>query len=406
MTSGPEYRQGHGAGVAHFVNSFVGRPGNIGMRTAKVLPQDVRELAPVTCLSRGAEVQTAGVHYLGMGWLGHIPRALNAARIYIAPSFNHRPLDIRLFEAFAQSRIDNAVPPGVAVAHVWDTCPNLITALKARGLKVVLDVPIAPQTYAARLRSQGSADFLLDTPAMIEIELAAFMAADLLLAPSQFVARELALAGVPADRIHVVEFGSDNVVALPDSASRSSISERGLDFVFAGNVSRRKGVIELLAAWTDPALGQHRLHLCGRVFPEVHCAIAASRHGQVLTPGFVDMSAYLPGCDVFVLPSWLEGSAKAVYQAMANGLPAIVTESTGAIVRDGIDGFVIEAGDVAALRDRMRWFSVHPDRVRTMGAAARERVREFTWDRYATRVAELHARLASESQPEAERVCA
>ena len=118
------------------------------------------------------------------------------------------------------------------------------------------------------------------------------------------------------------------------------------------------------------------------------------------------MSAYLPGCDVFVLPSWLEGSAKAVYQAMANGLPAIVTESTGAIVRDGIDGFVIEAGDVAALRDRMRWFSVHPDRVRTMGAAARERVREFTWDRYATRVAELHARLASESQPEAERVCA
>jgi glycosyltransferase involved in cell wall biosynthesis len=406
MKSGPDYRQRRGAGVAHFVNSFVGRPGNIGMRTAKVLPQDVSWLAPVTCLSRGAEVQTSGVHYVGMGWLGHIPRALNAARIYIAPSFNHRPLDIRLFEAFAQSRIDAAVPPGVAVAHVWDTCPNLIKTLKARGLKVVLDVPIAPQTYAARLRSQGRANFLLDTPAMIEIELAAFKAADLLLAPSQFVARELALAGVPADRIHVVEFGSDDVVALPDSASRNPTSERGLDFVFAGNVSRRKGVIELLEAWADPALGQHRLHLCGRVFPEVRYAIAASRQGQVLTPGFVDMSAYLPGCDVFVLPSWLEGSAKAVYQAMSNGLPAIVSESTGAIVRDGIDGFVIEAGDVAALRDRMHWFSVHPDRVRTMGAAARERVREFTWDRYATRVAELHARLASESQPKAELVCA
>jgi glycosyltransferase involved in cell wall biosynthesis len=278
--------------------------------------------------------------------------------------------------------------------------------LKASGLKVVLDVPIAPQTYAARLRSQGRANFLLDTPAMIEIEIAAFKAADLLLAPSQFVARELALAGVPADRIHVVEFGSDDVVALPDSAARNPTSERGLDFVFAGNVSRRKGVIELLEAWADPALEKHRLHLCGRVFPEVRCAIAASRQGQVLTPGFVDMSAYLPGCDVFVLPSWLEGSAKAVYQAMSNGLPAIVTESTGAIVRDGIDGFVIEAGDVAALRDRMHWFSVHPDRVRTMGAAARERVREFTWDRYATRVAELHARLASESQPKAELVCA
>jgi len=48
--------------------------------------------------------------------------------------------------------------------------------------------------------------------------------------------------------------------------------------------------------------------------------------------------------NVFLLPSVCEGSATVTYEAMQYGLPLIVTKNTGSLVRDGIEGFVIETG--------------------------------------------------------------
>lgn len=325
-----------------------------------------------------------------MGWLGHVPRLLNAVRIYLAPKYNHRIADIRLFEWFASRHLPPPADGQVRVAHVWDSCPRLIARLRERGCRVVLDVPIAPLSYGARLRDEGRADFLEADPRLLDLELQALRAADHILAPSGFVADELRRVGVAPDKVTVVEFGVQQSDAdLPVRPDKPEI-----DFCFVGNVSRRKGVRELLTAWDDERFASDRLHLCGRVFPDVGDLIDRADRRRLLTPGFVRPFDYLQNCDVFVLPSWLEGSAKAVYEAMACGLPAIVTRSTGSVVRDGVDGFVIEAGDVAGLRDRMLWFKAHPERIRTMGAAARARVQEFTWLRYAQRVRAVYADMA------------
>lgn len=377
-----------GLSVPQFVNSFVNQPGNIGMRTGHVL----RALRSGVCICRGTQARQDGVAYFEMGWLGQLPRLMNAVRIYLAPWYNHRPLDIRLFEWFALRQL--ARLPGLGglqVAHVWDACPGLIRQLQARGLRVVVDVPIAPLSYGRRMRLTGQSDFLLDDQRLLDIELEAYAAADHLIAPSEFVADELTRAGVPVAKITIVEFG----VQLPDMPTAPRPAKVGLDFCFVGNVSRRKGIQELVSAWSDPDFSEDRLHLCGRLFPDVRQCLAGAAGGQLLTPGFVDPFDYLRRCDVFVLPSWLEGSSKAVFEAMACGLPAIVSHSTGSVVRDGIDGFVIDAGDVAALRERMQWFKQHPERVRSMGDAARARARQFTWPRYADRVLQVYAELSS-----------
>lgn len=381
--------------IFEFANTYVGKPGNIGVRTAKILNVLSAQNKSATCICRGAVICESNVTYISMGLLGHIPRLLNAVRIYLFRGFNHRPLDINIFERFSKWHLGSLLKTDrSAVAHVWDVCPRLIRKLKAEGMRVLLDVPIAPQTYSQRMNRSGQAPFLLDDQQLIDIELTAFSEADLLIAPSQFVADELVLAGVARERIVVIEFGAE-IPTMPEEEGEENrkLKDR-LDFCIVGALGPRKGVLELLEAWSDPAFDQDRLHLCGRVFPGVASRISACGSDNILTPGFIKPAEYFQHCDVFVLPSWLEGSAKAVYEAMASGLPAIVTASTGSIVRDGIDGFVIEPGDVSALRERMLWFKAHPEKIQEMGANARKRVSEFTWERYAQRVIDLYAEYA------------
>jgi glycosyltransferase involved in cell wall biosynthesis len=380
-----EPRGGLDRPVAQFVNSFIDRPGNVGVRAGHILRAWSEEGGRAICVCRGAERPIPNVAFAGMGWLGHVPRVMNGARIYLGLGLDHRPLDIALFDWFGRrslSRLDP--PPGPGVAHVWDYCSPLMEALRRRGIAILLDVPIAPATYGLRMRRLGRATFFSDDTRIRDIELAAFDRADLLIAPSRFVADELEQAGVPRDKVAVVEFGVE-----PPSAARRRPEKRpegALNYCFLGNVSHRKGVPELLRAWSHPDFAPDRLHLCGRVFPEVKEDIRKAGGGEVRGPGFVRPFDYLPDCDVFVLPSWLEGSAKAVFEAMACGLPVVVTSSAGSVVRDGVEGFVIEPGDVEALRDRMRWFKDNRDAVVSMGTKARERAMTFTWRRYADQV--------------------
>ena len=366
--------------VTQFVNSFVNRPGNIGVRTGYILKRLEESSA---CVCRGAQDHLNGVEYREMGVIGHIPRILNGIRIRFAPGFDHRKWDIALYENYA---LRQSKTLSTNIAHVWDVCPKLIRALKKSGIPVLLDIPIAPSFYGEQLYRNGQADFLRGSARLQDLEQQAISEADLIVAPSEFVATVLRQMGVSGDRISIIEFGVNVPVDL-SKINKSKIAKKpGIDYCLFGNINRRKGVPELIKVWSDSAFKEDRLHLCGRVNSDVQDHLKRPTAGSIVTPGFVAPFEYMPNCDVFVLPSWLEGSAKAVYEAMACGLPSIVTHSTGSIVRDGVDGFVIDAGDVEALKDRMLWFKRNPEQISVMGKAAKTRVQEFTWDRYAQRV--------------------
>lgn len=376
--------------LCHFANTFVGKKGNIGVRTAKLLCRENGQEFVVSCFARGYSGQFSQVECSDMWVFGHVARILNAIRIYVIPNFNHRLIDIRLFEwfsiLFSKKKLASK---GVDVAHVWDSCPNLIKSLQKLGIKVILDVPIAPTTYGRRINEIVSDNFLLDDNKIIDVELAAYTAADRILAPSEFVANELVLAGVNRDKITVVEFGSDApLTPLIELSSRKM--DGTFDFCIAGALGKRKGVYELLEAWSDPCFSNDRLHLFGRLYPDVARKIVEMKFANIIVHGFVDLDEYLHKYDFFVLPSWLEGSAKVVYEAMAHGLPCIVSDSTGSIIRDSIDGFVTKPGDVKTLKNSMLWLKQNPVEAKEMGIRARERVSQFTWNRYVERVHQVY----------------
>jgi starch synthase len=83
-----------------------------------------------------------------------------------------------------------------------------------------------------------------------------------------------------------------------------------------------------------------------------------------------------------VFPSLFEGSAVVTYEALASGLPCVVTAEAGSVVRDGLEGFIVGARDVDALAARMATLGRDRELRARMAAAARARALAFDWPRY------------------------
>ena len=90
--------------------------------------------------------------------------------------------------------------------------------------------------------------------------------------------------------------------------------------------------------------------------------------------GVVGCSAFMRTIDVFVLPSFAEGTSKSVIEAMAHGLPIITTDVGGSPDLIPADvGILVAPGDSTALAEAMARLAADPLLRKSMGQAARDR---------------------------------
>ena len=158
--------------------------------------------------------------------------------------------------------------------------------------------------------------------------------------------------------------------------------------IFSGALIERKGIHLLLEAWHRLDLRDAELWLLGSLHDEARPHLEKFARENVSVLGFKpDLENYLNQGSVYVFPSRLEGSAKTIYEVAASGLPMITTREAGDVVRDGVEGVVVQPGNVDAIAAAIEHLYHHPEIVASMGAAARQRVVEnFTWDHYRTRL--------------------
>jgi glycosyltransferase involved in cell wall biosynthesis len=151
--------------------------------------------------------------------------------------------------------------------------------------------------------------------------------------------------------------------------------------VFSGKLLPRKGPMDLLEAFAGlPNTERTFLLFVGegveRQRLEEFCEARSMKNVRIT--GFLNQSI-LPKMygisDVFVLPSYFDPRATVVNEAMAAGLACIVTDCigpSGDIVKDGENGFVVPAGDIAALTERLNRFVEDQSLARRMGDCSRE----------------------------------
>jgi glycosyltransferase involved in cell wall biosynthesis len=218
--------------------------------------------------------------------------------------------------------------------------------------------------------------------------------ANLVFALSDFTAREASeLLGVAADRVVVAQWGVDPGFFRVER--RETATPRVL---FYGSLAPNKGVFDALIACG-------RLLTGGRVDFEVRVAgwgdweavrRAAAASGvadQLVCLGTLDRSglwAELAEAWVALLPSHTESFGLAIAEAQAAGVP-VVSYRAGAVpevVEDGVTGLLCPLGDTEALAQALGRLLGDPVLRASMGEAARDRARRFTWEATATRMLE------------------
>ena len=271
---------------------------------------------------------------------------------------------------------------------------------KSQGAITVLDRALAHPMSLNQLLEEEYAVYKIPYPkpqaanfVRQEIE-----AADYVLIPSDFVRETFLAEGVPDAKLIQIPFGVDIASFYPVPR----VDEDRFLALFVGQVSIRKGVQTLLEAWRLLGWPDAELWLAGRVeLPPSLMARFRDLPG-VRFLGYVSpMLPIFQQADVFVFPSLAEGSALVTYEAMACGLPVIVTVNAGSVAREGKDGFIIPARDPEAIAARLEQLRAKKNLRQEMGHSARQWIEQFTWERYGDRVAEAICQLGSFQMPEA-----
>jgi glycosyltransferase involved in cell wall biosynthesis len=111
-----------------------------------------------------------------------------------------------------------------------------------------------------------------------------------------------------------------------------------------------------------------------------------------------DVAPYYEAIDALLLPSGNEGTPVSVIEALAAGRPAVATRVGGVpdVVRDGVDGFLVDVGDATSLAERLADLAREPARRAEMGRDGRERVlQRYAVDRLVDDVDALYRELLS-----------
>jgi glycogen(starch) synthase len=232
--------------------------------------------------------------------------------------------------------------------------------------------------------------------------------ADRIIAVSQFTKQDIInVYGIPESRIEVIYHGArpENYM-LPEEAKLRFRSTLGIEsqpmILFVGRLVPRKGVDILLRALP-------------RVIKEINVKLVLAGSGNqrdyqqlVQTLGISDKVIFLghvpddtlsllySSCDLFVLPSRLEGLGIVVLEAMAAGKPIIATNAGGIpeLIESGQNGILIDTGEDEELASAIIKVLSDKSLAKAIGENNREKVREhYSWEVAARKAEHLYSDL-------------
>lgn len=269
--------------------------------------------------------------------------------------------------------------------YVRNIDPKLCRFARRRGLKVICDQMIAPARIENReVQLQANRFPGWETPqiqySVPTLERETWAECDQLTAASEYVRAGLIEEGVTPEKISVLPYPVAANWFAPVARHDRTVP---LTVGFIGSVNLRKGAPYFFRTAQSLTASDFRFLMAGPV--HMNSKAMSANKGHVELIGGVprkEVARLLDSFDVFYFPSTCEGSAGSVMEAMMAGLPVICSPNTGSVVRDGIDGFLVNYDDTERAAELLTRLARDRDLRVSMGRAARERAASFSIDSY------------------------
>lgn len=270
-------------------------------------------------------------------------------------------------------------------------------AAKKKGITTIYDLPIAYWETGKRLMQEEAERYpewaetlgggIRDSEEKLERKTQELKLADVVVGPGSFVMDSLPTWA--SKKLQIVSpFGSPQVGNAPNFyATRKN---RPLRVLYAGSMTQRKGLADLFEAFkllpnNAPVelvvLGSLRmpLHFYKSEYPNFTYESGRSHEGVL---------ELMRSCDIFCLPSIVEGRALVMQEAMSQGLPIIITPNTGGadLVEEPGAGFLVPIRSPQIIAEKLNWFLENRELIPQMGIEAHLRSQKYTWEIYGDRV--------------------
>ena len=291
------------------------------------------------------------------------------------------------------SRILGSAQGGILHAYE-DGAAKSFRRAKDHGILCSYELPIAHWTTVRKLLAEEAERLpewepTLESTREPEEKLARkqeeLLLADRITCPNEFVLRSLPLEIRKTKPCLVAPFGSPEFSSPPKKRADGKI----LKLLFVGSMSQRKGLADLFDAMKLIGSSSVSLSILGQ--PSMPMSFYRSQY-----PSF----EYLPTRsneavreamlehDVLVLPSIVEGRALVQQEAMACGLPLIVTANAGGedLVEEEKTGFLVPIRQPERIAQKIEWFLENEGTLPDMSLHATQKAKKYRWSSYARQI--------------------
>lgn len=290
----------------------------------------------------------------------------------------------------------SAKKKGLTAVYAYeDGALETFIAAKKLGLECIYDLPIAYYGLLQRLLLEEAIRkpewaFTLggginDSVLKLERKRKELELADSIVVASDFVRQSLPQCAIQK-KIVQSPFGT------PFSSNQFPLVEKNgnkkLRILFVGSMTQRKGLSDLFDAiqLVDPL--KVELVVLGSLAAPLSFYSNQIKFIYEPTRSHDKVLELMRTCDVFCLPSIVEGRALVIQEAMSQGLPIIITANTGAedLVLTEETGFLVPIRSPAVIAEKINWFIGNRTKIFQMGIKAKQLADTYSWESYATTI--------------------
>jgi glycosyltransferase involved in cell wall biosynthesis len=314
---------------------------------------------------------------------------------------SYQSLDNRVSESLAMLKGD--------ILHAYeDGAASSFVRAKELGIFCSYELPIAHWSMVRRLLAEEAERLpewepTLESTREPEEKLVRkeeeLSLADCISCPSEFVLQSIPAKIRKKTPCQIAPFGSpaDMGNTLPRNTSRKNGK---LKLLFVGSMSQRKGLADLFEAIKLINSKNVSLSILGSPSLPMSFYRKVYPHFKYLSPrSNKAVQDVMHKHDVLVLPSIIEGRALVQQEAMASGLPLLITPNTGGedLIENEKTGFVVPIREPEKIAEKIDWFAGTQKMLPHMSRYCRTKAMQYKWSTYANSVISFCLRIRSNS---------